>query len=300
MSYMMCSRITFPANKRREELVIYTISSVHIESSWKMLTDSAEIVLPRRIKYFAGKDLKELLSAGDQVKIELGYDSNLYTEFEGYISLIGWGVPVTIRCEDEMYNLKRKTVSYSAKNVTLKKLLADVAKGYEVKTNYDAELGAVRYSSRTVAEILNDIRKKRRSDPSWVPTAIATMPQLRMTRRIQGEYTLDEGEMHKYFADSVGMVSDWRKRGPIYEVPFSTLYSAKVKNLIMAGRCTSVTDAMWDIMRVIPCCAVTGQAAGTAAALTEDFSAMDIRQLQQTLKNSGVILHERELNIGKL
>lgn len=152
--------ITFPANKRREELVIYTISSVHIESSWKMLTDSAEIVLPRRIKYFAGKDLKELLSAGDQVKIELGYDSNLYTEFEGYISLIGWGVPVTIRCEDEMYNLKRKTVSYSAKNVTLKKLLADVAKGYEVKTNYDAELGAVRYSSRTVAEILNDIRKK--------------------------------------------------------------------------------------------------------------------------------------------
>ena len=160
MSYMMCSRITFPANKRREELVIYTISSVHIESSWKMLTDSAEIVLPRRIKYFAGKDLKELLSAGDQVKIELGYDSNLYTEFEGYISLIGWGVPVTIRCEDEMYNLKRKTVSYSAKNVTLKKLLADVAKGYEVKTNYDAELGAVRYSSRTVAEILNDIRKK--------------------------------------------------------------------------------------------------------------------------------------------
>lgn len=160
MSYMMCSRITFPANMKRGELVIHTVSSVHIESSWKMLTDSAEIVLPRRIRYFAGKDLKELLSAGDQVKIELGYDSDLYTEFEGYISLIGWGVPVTIRCEDEMYNLKRKTVSYSAKNVTLKKLLADVAKGYEIKTNYDAELGAVRYSSKTVAEILNDIRKK--------------------------------------------------------------------------------------------------------------------------------------------
>ena len=148
------------------------------------------------------------------------------------------------------------------------------------------------------ASTLNDIRKKRREDPDWIPTAIATMPQLRMTRRIQGEYTLDEGEMHKYFADSIGMVSDWRKRGPVYEVPCSTLYSAHVKNLIMAGRCTSVTDAMWDIMRVIPCCAVTGQAAGTAAALTEDFTAVDIRQLQQTLKNNGVILHEQEL--GKL
>lgn len=148
------------------------------------------------------------------------------------------------------------------------------------------------------ASTLSDIRKKRRQDPSWVPTAIATMPQLRMTRRLRGKYTLDETEMHKYFPDSIGMVSDWRKRGPVYEVPFSTLYSSDVGNLIMAGRCTSVTDSMWDIMRVIPCCAVTGQAAGTAAALAEDFSSIDIRQLQQTLVDNGVILHERDLGIS--
>lgn len=148
------------------------------------------------------------------------------------------------------------------------------------------------------ASTLNDIRKKHRQDPTWVPTAIATMPQLRMTRRLRGDYTLDEREMHTYFPDSIGMVSDWRKRGPVFEVPFSTLYSSEVKNLIMAGRCTSVTDPMWDIMRVIPCCAVTGQAAGTAAALAEDFSAMDVRKLQQTLQNNGVVLHERDLNIG--
>ena len=43
-----------------------------------------------------------------------------------------------------------------------------------------------------------------------------------------------------------------------------------------------------------------GQAAGTAAALTEDFSEMDIGWLQQTLKNGGVVLHERELGMGKL
>ena len=145
------------------------------------------------------------------------------------------------------------------------------------------------------ASTLNDIRKKRRQDPSLVPTSIASIPQLRMTRRLRGEYTLDESEMHKHFADSVGMVSDWRKRGPVYEVPFSTLYSSKVRNLIMAGRCTSVTDDMWDIMRVIPCCAVTGQAAGTAAALADDFTAIDILQLQETLKNNRVVLHEQDL-----
>ncbi len=142
---------------------------------------------------------------------------------------------------------------------------------------------------------LNSIIEKREADSTLIPTAIATIPQIRMTRRIVGEYTLDDTEAHKFFADSIGMVSNWRKRGPVYEVPFSTLFSGKVKNLITAGRCTSVTDSMWDIMRVIPCCAVTGQAAGTAAAISDDFSKMNINELQSILKSNGVVLHEKDL-----
>ncbi len=142
---------------------------------------------------------------------------------------------------------------------------------------------------------LNDVKKKRQSDESILPVTIATTPQIRMTRKIVGEYTLHDTEVHKYFEDSIGMVSDWRKRGPIYEVPFSTLYSKTVKNLITAGRCTSVTDSMWDIMRVIPCCAVTGEAAGIACSMTDDFSSIDIKELQKKLVENGVILHESEL-----
>ena len=137
-----------------------------------------------------------------------------------------------------------------------------------------------------------DVRKRRENDPDFWPVTMASMPQLRMTRRIVGEYELSTEDMHKTFADSVGMISNWRKRGPVYEVPFSTLYSAKVKNLITAGRCTSVSESMWDLMRVIPCCAVTGQAAGTAAALTDDFTRTDIPALQQMLERDGVVLHE--------
>lgn len=144
---------------------------------------------------------------------------------------------------------------------------------------------------------LNDIKKRRADDPTLIPTMIATIPQLRMTRRIDGEYVLDESEVHTYFEDSIGMVSDWRKRGPAFEVPFRTLYSAKVKNLICAGRCTSVTDDMWDIMRVIPCCAVTGEAAGTAAALTDDFSALEVKVLQQKLVEKGVKLHLSDIGL---
>jgi hypothetical protein len=52
---------------------------------------------------------------------------------------------------------------------------------------------------------------------------------------------------------------------------------------------------MWDIMRVIPCCAVTGQAAGTAAAMTDDFPALCVKQLQEQLVKDGVVLHVSDI-----
>ncbi len=144
-------------------------------------------------------------------------------------------------------------------------------------------------------EIMKDILKMRERDPGFQPTTIATIPQLRMTRRIDGEYVLHDTQCHKFFEDSIGMVPDWRKRGPVYEVPFRTLYTSKIKNLLFAGRITSVTDEMWDIMRVIPCCAVTGEAAGIAASMFEDLSKADIKGLQRELEARGVMLHERDL-----
>ncbi len=143
--------------------------------------------------------------------------------------------------------------------------------------------------------VMNDIITQRENDASFVPATLASIPELRMTRKLVGEYSLDDKEDHKYFEDSVGMVSDWRKRGPVYEVPFRTLYSAKCKNLVCAGRCTSVTEPMWDIMRVIPCCSVTGQAAGTAAAMCNDFTALNVKTLQKKLEENGVVLHWDDL-----
>ena len=137
--------------------------------------------------------------------------------------------------------------------------------------------------------------KKRETDPDAVLTTISTIPQIRMTRKLVGEYTLAHTEEHTYFETSVGMVSNWKRRGPIYEIPFETLYNRSVTNLIVAGRCTSVNETLWDVMRVIPCCAVTGQAAGTAAALTDDFSTLDIRKLQLVLEKNGVVIHEKDL-----
>ena len=119
-----------------------------------------------------------------------------------------------------------------------------------------------------------------------------------MTRRLCGEYTLKESENDKQFEDSIGMVGDWRKKGMVYEIPFRCLYSGKIRNLIGAGRCVSVDDGMWDIIRAIPGCAVTGEAAGIAAAQTCDFSQLDRRALQDTLRKHGQKIHFAEAGLA--
>lgn len=183
---------------------------------------------------------------------------------------------------------------------------ADIPDEYKTDENKVQLLNDRRFSGLTKEDIsdfnvmshasmLNDIMRRRKTDPTIMPVTIPTVPELRMTRKIVGEYTLCDSEEHKFFEDSIGMVSNWRKRGPVFEVPFRTLYSKSVKNLIIAGRCTSVTDSMWDIMRTIPCCAVTGEAAGVAAAISDDFSTLDVRNVQEVLKRNGVKLHESEI-----
>ncbi len=124
---------------------------------------------------------------------------------------------------------------------------------------------------------------------------LTSIPQLRMTRRLEGAYTLDESEDHTSFPDSIGMICDWRKRGPIFEVPFRTLWHPALVNVATAGRCISVTDAMWDISRVIPPCAVTGEAAGLALAMNSDLSKLSVDELQQRLRKNGVKLHIEEI-----
>lgn len=145
------------------------------------------------------------------------------------------------------------------------------------------------------AATMRDLLKKRESDPATMPVTLATTPQIRMTRRIVGARTLAAAEEHTAMPDSIGMVSNWKKRGPVWEVPFSTLYTPAVRNLLFAGRCTSVDETLWDVMRVIPCCAVTGQAAGIAAAMGDDMAALPIGELQARLRARGVVLHEKDL-----
>lgn len=143
----------------------------------------------------------------------------------------------------------------------------------------------------------NSILEGRADTPDLIPVTVATIPQIRMTRRIDGITTIDTSDDRRRFDDSVGTFSNWKKRGPVYELPLSSLYGRRVENLITAGRCTAATEAMWDVTRVIPVCAVSGQAAGTAAALCDSFPTADVEKIQAHLRAQGVRLHVDEPGI---
>jgi len=149
----------FPAAHGRQEINVRRLISFEINSSFKTLTGTAEITFPRNMRNFDKQKVNELFQKGDPVVISAGYNGDEYEEFNGYVLQVSTGFPIVIRCEDEMYKLKRETVSVSKRSCTLKELLSEIAKGYTVTCD-DAQLGSVRYSKMLVSEVLDDLKQK--------------------------------------------------------------------------------------------------------------------------------------------
>ena len=189
----------------------------------------------------------------------------------------------------------------SRKELELRTLgAADVPEMLRTQRSVPEQLSKRRFEGLTAAELsemvmlarektLEDLLASRAWDADSVPVTLPTIPQVRMTRCIVGAYTLDDTRNNCSFADEIGRVADWRRSGFVYGVPLRALYGAHARNLIAAGRCISVDDGMWDVSRVIPACCVTGEAAGTAAALSDDFAAMDPNALRSVLIKQGAL-----------
>jgi hypothetical protein len=131
--------------------------------------------------------------------------------------------------------------------------------------------------------------------------ALPTIPQFRTIRRIVGRTTLPTDAANASHADSIGMAADWRRSGEVWEVPYGCLVPEKVRRLLVAGRCIAAEGNAWEVTRSIPGCAMTGQAAGIAAALAvhreispESLSAEDV---QRELRARRIPLHRRDVGL---
>ncbi len=122
-----------------------------------------------------------------------------------------------------------------------------------------------------------------------------TMPQLRTTRRIDGDYTLKAEDAYRHFDDSVGAICDFERRDYLYEIPYRSMTRIGFDNLVTVGRCVAGEGYAWDVLRVIPPAILTGEVAGIASALAlERCSSLPevmISELQKRILQAGIMLH---------
>ena len=107
---------------------------------------------------------------------------------------------------------------------------------------------------------------------------------VRESRRVMGEYVLDEADIlearkcddgiarSRYSIDihnptGEGTVIKHVPEGDYYEIPYRCLVPKVVDNLLVGSRCISSTHAAHSSLRIMPVVAGIGEAAGTAAAM---------------------------------
>ncbi len=141
-------------------------------------------------------------------------------------------------------------------------------------------------------------------------SAIPTQIGIRETRRIVGDYILNQDDVVQgsKFDDAIarsaypvdihaptgaGLVtseapSDW------YEIPFRCLLPVQLENVIVAGRCISATHEGHASTRLTPTCFAMGQAAGLAAALCASRQQtprdLNAETFRNTLREQGAIV----------
>ena len=112
-------------------------------------------------------------------------------------------------------------------------------------------------------------RIRARDRYSYDIMGIPSMPQLRTVRQIVGDSDFKAIDGVRV-ADSIGRTGDFRMAEKyvtnVYDVPLSALYHSAFPNLLAVGRIISAPSYDdWEVARVIPTCAMTGEAAGKAA-----------------------------------
>jgi len=126
---------------------------------------------------------------------------------------------------------------------------------------------------------------------------------IRDTRKIDARYTITEDDMRNQgrFEDSIGIYPEFidgygvlilPTTGRYIQIPYRALIPKRIKNLLVAGRAIGGDTIAHAGTRNMACCAVTGQGAGIAAALSvklkTDLDAVPISAIRAELDRQGV------------
>ncbi len=160
MTLAMNCRIVFAKNDRRSEIVLTQITEIITDSSGTLLTSTAEIVIPRKVKFFDKNKVRDVFRKGDFVTIAFGYNGKNVEEFRGYITEVAADIPIRIKLQDEMWKLKQLPVNFSSPNISLTDLLTQIAPGYKIDSLEGVQIGSVRFPKTTVAAVLDKLQQE--------------------------------------------------------------------------------------------------------------------------------------------
>ena len=128
---------------------------------------------------------------------------------------------------------------------------------------------------------------------------------IRDTRKIDAVYNLTAVDVREQgrFDDSIGIFPEFidgygllilPTTGRYFHVPYRSLVPQGVQGLLVAGRCIGGDKVSHAAVRNMMCCAVSGQGAGTAAAISlkhgQPLDRVDIGLVQAELRRQGARL----------
>lgn len=129
---------------------------------------------------------------------------------------------------------------------------------------------------------------------------------IRDTRKIDAVYNMTEADVREQakFEDSIGIYPEFidgygvlilPTTGRYFHVPYRSLLPKGIKNLLVAGRATGGDRISHAATRNMSCCAVSGQGAGIAAALSiksgQNLDEVSMVDVQSELTRQGVRFH---------
>lgn len=146
------------------------VESVVIKRSVENLAGVATIVLPSAF-YNKALEIEDKIGEGDKVSIRFGYDAHLQElpeEFAGYVeSISSDDGSLEIRCEDELYNLRKDLRDKVLSNVTVKALLEHVLKelgGFGLSCDYDFKYDQFTIYNATGFDVLKKVQEETRAN----------------------------------------------------------------------------------------------------------------------------------------
>jgi len=129
---------------------------------------------------------------------------------------------------------------------------------------------------------------------------------VRDTRKIDAYYNLTSADVREEarFDDAIGIFPEFidgygililPTTGRYFHLPYRSLLPRNVEGLLVAGRCIGGDKTSHAAVRNMMCCAVSGQGAGVAAAISAatdtPLDQLDIARVQVELKRQGARIH---------